>query len=106
MPSSNSTQKFTITWNDPRQLDGEPAHAAQSAVKQLAALVDLMEEALPATVAMVRNASMSEGLAWGNNVDPAEWWEESKQFQHIKVIQSRLNALDEWATRIVRVGGH
>jgi hypothetical protein len=109
MPSShsvNTTEPFTIKWQDPRQIDGEPAEAAKAAVQQLHDLTVLMREAIPPAVAMIRNASMSEGLAWNNDNDPAKWWDESEQKNHVDVALSRLNALTEWAERIVRVGGH
>jgi len=109
MPSSDSTketQQFTLKWLDPRNIDGEPADAALAAIKQLHDLTSLMRDAIPPAVAMIRNASMSEGLAWNGDNDPAQWWAESEQKHHVDVALSRLNALTAWATRIVKLGGH
>lgn len=109
MPSSHSadaSEPFTIKWQDPRNIDGEPAEAALAAIKQLKDLTILMREAIPPAVAMIRNASMSEGLAWDEKNDPSAWWDDSPQKAHLDVALSRLNALNEWAERVVRVGGH
>ena len=109
MPSSHSakeTQQFTLKWQDPRQIDGEPAEAAKAAIQQLHDLSVLMRDSIPPAVAMIRNASMSEAMAWDQNNDPAEWWEKSPQKAHVDVAISRLNALNDWASRIVKLGGH
>lgn len=109
MPSSHSastTEPFTIKWQDPRNIDGEPAEAAKAAVQQLHDLTVLLREAIPPAVAMIRNASMSEGLAWNLDNNPAEWWEQSEQKAHLDTAVSRLNALNDWVTRIVKLGGH
>jgi hypothetical protein len=109
MPSHNpvaGSETFTLKWQDPRMVQGEPIEAAKAAIQQLHDLTTLMKQAIPPAVAMIRNASMSEGLAWNESNDPADWWDSSEQKAHLDVATSRLNALNEWADRIVRVGGH
>lgn len=90
-------QTFTIA--DPRTFDGNPFEVAERAVGQLAAIVALLRQELPAAELMSRNAEMTRRMDAGGEPEGDRWVEEVQGRQwkalddDLERIQKRLRAM-------------
>lgn len=99
MPTPTNTQNYeqlTFTWDSPKNIDGEPAAAANMAVRQVRAALELLKRSMPAAELMTRNASMTEALEKSMLNDPMQWWLQSSQHSQMVAAEEALASLEEW----------
>jgi len=97
------TEPLVVEWHDPRLTTGEPAAAAEMAIRQLMEIARLLQVAASVGESMVRNAVMTEGLDWSIENDPGQWWEQSWQKAKLDTALHNLDTLQMWAQRTVQV---
>lgn len=73
-----SQTQTTITYTDPRYLEGDPFEVASKAVAQAIGAVELAKRALDDAQVMARNAELERQL-YATNACDASGWDESPQ---------------------------
>lgn len=68
---TTSTGTFVVT--DPRSFDGDPYEVATRAIRQAAAINEILLESLKGAALMARNAEMERNLYHDDDPKVAEW---------------------------------
>lgn len=100
MSTSTNTDELagqlSFSWDSPNNVDGEPAAAANMAVRQVLAALELLKRSMPSAELMLRNASMTEALEQSMLNDPMKWWQESSQLEELTSAFASLEKLERW----------
>lgn len=99
---THTTTTFAVA--DPRTFDGDPYEVAERAIAQLQGLAALIDQQIPATLLMVRNAEMERNLALHKDADAAGFdgslqgqrWQEARD--RLLAFRNDLNLLKKVAS--------
>jgi hypothetical protein len=85
-----SERHFTVA--DPRDFDGNPFEVAERAVAQIEGLLTIIDELVPASESMARNAEMTGRIDLGQPPDGDDW-PTRPQGRQWKLLRDELEAL-------------